>query len=61
MIQLFYVRPLHPALYVARVGRALSADRPCEQLAAALQHRADHDDRRDHYRLELLPMRKEAR
>ena len=43
MIQLTHVRPLYPSIHMARVSRALSADRAREQLTAALQHRADHD------------------
>ena len=45
----------------AKLGRALPANGARDQPAAALQDRTDDDDRRYHHRLELLPMRKEAR
>jgi len=39
------VRPFHPSLHLARIGRPVRADAAGHELAAALQHRPDRHHR----------------
>src|SRR6516165_1070377 len=42
----FDVRTFHPSLHLGRIGRPVRVDATRHELAAALQHRPDRDDRR---------------